>query len=611
MSCATSGARSCRASWSRRPAPPRRSTAISATHVPLPLPRDLAHPFDSWVIDQRKLSTGFAPTDGLSFSPPPKTWISARWVPSNALPMRDATVRVLAKHLGTAAAGSAVTLVVRPDDNSAPASVTVGPSTLRIAGATHAGLQAQLLTDASPRRGLPRHRAAGHRRRPACRLGAARECRRQRHRPRRLARHGGIAGARHRDVRPQHGPGPAAEQDDPARLHQPGDRAELRARWSLEPIDTTEPSRRCVIRDAAPVDLEEPMTMLSTHPPRAVRGRRLLALGLALALACVGLGLTAGSAAAAPGDTIVSIQFDDGISDQYQAGALLASHGMHGTFFINSGEVGSSGFYMTWSQIHDLASAGNEIGGHTLHHPDLATISTAQAHAGDLRRPHRARESGFHGHELRVPLRLHQQLRSRRSSRAAATPPAAASRASSRRAAARSAPSRRRCRRRIPSSRARPENAAEHDDAGRPPGLRHAGRAARRRLGAGGLPPHLHIGCTDTYSTTPTTLNDFLTWLQPRAASNHTFVRTTREALQTTSSDTTPPTVALTAPADGATVSGTVQLTASASDTVGVQRVEFYQGSTLIGTAGVRSVLPQLGHEHGRERHPRAHGEGL
>ncbi|HYI02070.1 S8 family serine peptidase, partial [Hyalangium sp.] len=47
--------------------------------------------------------------------------------------------------------------------------------------------------------------------------------------------------------------------------------------------------------------------------------------------------------------------------------------------------------------------------------------------------------------------------------------------------------------------------------------------------------------------------------------------------------DTTRPTTALTAPSAGATLSGTVTVSASASDNVGVTRVEFYAGSTLIG----------------------------
>ncbi|MBJ6762728.1 PHB depolymerase family esterase [Myxococcaceae bacterium JPH2] len=48
--------------------------------------------------------------------------------------------------------------------------------------------------------------------------------------------------------------------------------------------------------------------------------------------------------------------------------------------------------------------------------------------------------------------------------------------------------------------------------------------------------------------------------------------------------DTTPPTVDVTAPASGNTVSGTVNVTASASDDVGVARVEFYVDGSLAGT---------------------------
>jgi glucose/arabinose dehydrogenase len=47
--------------------------------------------------------------------------------------------------------------------------------------------------------------------------------------------------------------------------------------------------------------------------------------------------------------------------------------------------------------------------------------------------------------------------------------------------------------------------------------------------------------------------------------------------------DTTPPTVQVTAPANGATVSGTVQLTATASDNVAIVGVQFKQGSTNVG----------------------------
>jgi len=49
-------------------------------------------------------------------------------------------------------------------------------------------------------------------------------------------------------------------------------------------------------------------------------------------------------------------------------------------------------------------------------------------------------------------------------------------------------------------------------------------------------------------------------------------------------SDTTAPITAITAPAAGATLSGTVTVSASASDNVGLSKVEFYAGTTLLGT---------------------------
>ncbi|MGC3999502.1 MAG: Ig-like domain-containing protein [Anaeromyxobacter sp.] len=52
-----------------------------------------------------------------------------------------------------------------------------------------------------------------------------------------------------------------------------------------------------------------------------------------------------------------------------------------------------------------------------------------------------------------------------------------------------------------------------------------------------------------------------------------------------TGGDTTVPTVALSAPAAGATLTGAVAVTATASDNVGVTKVEFYAGAALLGTA--------------------------
>jgi peptidoglycan/xylan/chitin deacetylase (PgdA/CDA1 family) len=79
-------------------------------------------------------------------------------------------------------------------------------------------------------------------------------------------------------------------------------------------------------------------------------------------------------AARAATNTVVSIEFDDGYSSQYQTRAMLSAHGMRATYYIISGDHG-----MSWSQIHDLANDGNEIGGHTISHPDLTSLSTAAA----------------------------------------------------------------------------------------------------------------------------------------------------------------------------------------------------------------------------------------
>ncbi|GFE60602.1 Ig-like domain-containing protein [Geobacter sp. AOG2] len=52
-----------------------------------------------------------------------------------------------------------------------------------------------------------------------------------------------------------------------------------------------------------------------------------------------------------------------------------------------------------------------------------------------------------------------------------------------------------------------------------------------------------------------------------------------------TTADTTPPSVSISAPASNSSVSGTVAITASASDNVGVSKVEFYVGGILQTTA--------------------------
>jgi peptidoglycan/xylan/chitin deacetylase (PgdA/CDA1 family) len=85
-------------------------------------------------------------------------------------------------------------------------------------------------------------------------------------------------------------------------------------------------------------------------------------------------------AAAPPALTLVSLTFDDGRT-QSVARAILAKHSMQGTFYINSNLIGSGGTYLTKAELDALYADGNEIGGHTLNHSDLATQSDADQQA--------------------------------------------------------------------------------------------------------------------------------------------------------------------------------------------------------------------------------------
>lgn len=57
---------------------------------------------------------------------------------------------------------------------------------------------------------------------------------------------------------------------------------------------------------------------------------------------------------------------------------VLRKHGMKGTFFVPSGYVGAAG-YMTRADLNTMKAAGHEIGGHTVNHPDLASLPVDEA----------------------------------------------------------------------------------------------------------------------------------------------------------------------------------------------------------------------------------------
>ncbi len=89
-----------------------------------------------------------------------------------------------------------------------------------------------------------------------------------------------------------------------------------------------------------------------------------------------GLGLASASAAT----TSVSLTFDDGRQSQWAARSILASHGMHATFYVNSGVFGvdENDYRMPLSRIQDLGADGHEITGHSLTHAHLTTLSANQ-----------------------------------------------------------------------------------------------------------------------------------------------------------------------------------------------------------------------------------------
>jgi hypothetical protein len=91
---------------------------------------------------------------------------------------------------------------------------------------------------------------------------------------------------------------------------------------------------------------------------------------------------------------------------------------------------------------------------------------------------------------------------------------------------------------------------------------------------------------TSTAYTTPLTLTQTTT-VNYRSWDNAGNAETTHTTLVTiTQPDTTAPTVAITTPKNGALVTGSVRIEASASDTgSGVARVEFYVDGKLLATA--------------------------
>lgn len=75
---------------------------------------------------------------------------------------------------------------------------------------------------------------------------------------------------------------------------------------------------------------------------------------------------------------IVTITFDDGWANQYtNARPILNGLGFKSTYYLISNELNTE-FYMTNAQAKTLYAEGNEIGSHSLTHPDFTTLNATQ-----------------------------------------------------------------------------------------------------------------------------------------------------------------------------------------------------------------------------------------
>jgi len=288
--------------------------------------------------------------------------------------------------------------------------------------------------------------------------------------------------------------------------------------------------------------------------------------------------------------TIVSLTFDDGLNQSLVLDMLLA-HNMKATFYVNSNLIGSGGGYLTKAELDALFTYGNEIGGHTINHVDLATLSDAQQQAAicdDMQ----TLNNWYPGqiHSFAYP---YASIGPDTQSILAAGCPGVGTYTSARTVGGL-----------VSGTQCTACPTAESIPPGNPYYILTPESilstttldeietlvTQAENNGGGWVPLVFHNVCDgcDPYSVTPATLDAFLTWLQPRTA-NNTYVRTVNQVMTgdlpsspPPSPDTTAPTVSIFSPVAG-TVSGTITVSANAADNVGVVGVQFQLDGANMG----------------------------
>ena len=76
-------------------------------------------------------------------------------------------------------------------------------------------------------------------------------------------------------------------------------------------------------------------------------------------------------------NTVVSLTFDDGDADNYVVREDLSRNNLHATFYVVSSFIGNNE-YMTETQLRNLYTDGNEIGGHSLSHGHLPNLPLSE-----------------------------------------------------------------------------------------------------------------------------------------------------------------------------------------------------------------------------------------
>ena len=112
------------------------------------------------------------------------------------------------------------------------------------------------------------------------------------------------------------------------------------------------------------------------------RSKAFVALVLAFIVVSSGLTVKVSLADSAQPHGVISLAFDDSWQNQYtNAFPLMQAGGMVGTFYEITGDLSTNptgGTYQSFAELQTMQSAGDEIGSHSVTHPDFTTISDDQ-----------------------------------------------------------------------------------------------------------------------------------------------------------------------------------------------------------------------------------------